>query len=157
MQCDKHVWAGAGECPSCVDEVKCQLAAGREMMKAAALKHEALVEQYSMKAVRESVKQPTTLPGYEPLAKVLQAAMDQSSRGKGRERHATTGTPFLSQPICEIGRMVGVGYNIGQAMKKGQEAMRLPRDRAQAELLGGIVYLAAAYLLLGEVTDEPQR
>ena len=89
--------------------------------------------------------------GYEPLATVLQAALDQSQSGKGHERHQRGDTPFLRQPICEIGRMVGIGYNVGQAMKKGQEAMRLPRDRAQAELLGGIVYLAAAYLLLGEV------
>ena len=92
----------------------------------------------------------TVQPGYEPLAKVLQAALDQSALGKGRDRHATTGKPFTSQPICEIGRMVGIGYNVGQAMKKGQEAMRLPTERAQAELLGAIVYMASAYLLLGE-------
>lgn len=97
--------------------------------------------------------QATIQPGYEPLAKVLQAALDQSALGKGRDRHATTGKPFLSQPICEIGRMVGIGYNVGQAMKKGQEAMRLPTERAQAELLGAIVYMASAYLLLGESTE----
>jgi len=94
---------------------------------------------------------PTAIqPGYESLATVLQCALDQSQSGKGKERHATGDTPFLQQPICTIGRMTGIGYNVGQAMKKGQEAMRLPRDRAQAELLGAIVYLASAYLLLGE-------
>lgn len=98
----------------------------------------------------EDAYRPTTLPGYEPLADVLQKALDQSQRGKGHERHQRGETPFLRQPICEIGRMTGVGYNIGQAMKKGQEAMRLPTERAQAELLGAIVYLAAAYLLMGE-------
>ena len=92
-------------------------------------------------------------PGYEPLAEVLIKALRQSDSGKGRDRHATAGKPFLSQPICEIGRMVGIGYNVGQAMKKGQEAMRLPTERAQAELLGAIVYMASAYLLLGESTE----
>jgi hypothetical protein len=33
-------------------------------------------------------------------------------------------------------------------MKKAQESTRLPPDRAKAELLGAINYLAAAYLLL---------
>lgn len=87
--------------------------------------------------------------GYEPLAKVLQMALDQSQAGKGKDRHAN-GKPFIKQPIMEIGRMVGPGYNIGQAMKKGQESMRLPHERAQAELLGAINYLASAYLLIDE-------
>lgn len=93
-------------------------------------------------------------PGYESLAGVLQKALDQSQHGKGKERHAND-KPFLQQPIMEIGRMVGTGYNIGQAMKKGQEAMRLPAERAQAELLGAINYLAAAYLLLEEKKQQP--
>ena len=88
-------------------------------------------------------------PGYEPLAGVLQKALDQSQHGKGVERHGN-GLPFLEQPIMNIARMVGTGYQIEQAMKKGQESMRLPRERAQAELIGAINYLAAAYLLLGE-------
>lgn len=88
-------------------------------------------------------------PGYEPLAQVLQLALDQSQAGKGIERHGN-GLPFLEQPIMNIGRMVGTGYQIGQAMKKGQESMRLPKERAQAELLGAINYLAAAYLLIEE-------
>jgi len=88
-------------------------------------------------------------PGYEPLAGVLQHALDQSQTGKGVERHGN-GLPFLQQPIMNIGRMVGTGYQIGQAMKKGQESTRMPKDRAQAELLGAINYLAAAWLLLEE-------
>ena len=87
--------------------------------------------------------------GYEPLAMVLRAALDQAQHGKGKDRHAN-GKPFDRQPILEIGRMVGQGYPLGQAMKKAQESMRLPPDRAKAELLGAINYLAAAYLLLDE-------
>ena len=87
--------------------------------------------------------------GYDPLRHVLQLAFDQAAKGKGKERHATD-KPFLEQPIMEIARMVGPGYQLGQAMKKTQEASRLPNDRARAELLGAINYLAAAYLLLEE-------
>jgi len=62
----------------------------------------------------------------------------------------TPETPFDRQPICEIARMVGPGYCLGQAMKKAQESARLPRDRAEAELLGAINYLAAAVIVLRE-------
>jgi hypothetical protein len=123
MSCEKHGHMGIGICVQCVND---------EMVR------------------RSTATLPTVLPGYEPLARVLQAALDQSQSGKGKDRHATTGKPFTSQPICEIGRMTGIGYNVGQAMKKGQEAMRLPAERAQAELLGAIVYLASAHLLIGE-------
>jgi hypothetical protein len=91
----------------------------------------------------------TVVDGYEPLAMVLRAALDQAQHGKGKDRHAN-GKPFDRQPILEIGRMVGQGYPLGQAMKKAQESMRLPPDRAKAELLGAINYLAAAYLLLDD-------
>lgn len=95
----------------------------------------------------------TTEPGYEPLAAVLQEALDQAQAGKGRERHAVTQgvfRPFERQPILEIGRMTGPGYEIGQAMKKAHEACELPPERAVAELLGAIVYLAAAVMLIRE-------
>ncbi|NBK25973.1 MAG: hypothetical protein EOM68_28650 [Spirochaetia bacterium] len=95
----------------------------------------------------------TVQQGYEPLAKVLQLALDQAQSGKGVERHGN-GKAFVEQPIMEIGRMVGTGYNLGQSMKKAQESMRLPKVRAQAELLGAINYLAAAYLLLEELADH---
>lgn len=93
-------------------------------------------------------------PHYEALAAALQAAYAQSAEGKGKDRHAN-GRPFDEQPIMEIGRMVGPGYQTGQAMKKAQEAMgmvsRGERERARAELLGAIVYLAAAWNLIGEM------
>lgn len=88
--------------------------------------------------------------GYDNLRRVLSLAVDQAATGKGKERHAN-GKPFDRQPLLEIGRMVGLGYPLGQAMKKSQEAMRLPPDRAKAELLGAINYLAAAYLLFEEL------
>lgn len=93
-------------------------------------------------------------PGYHALAAVLQMALDQAQEGKGALRHAN-GQPFLSQPIMEIGRMVGNGYQLGQAMKKAQESTRLPWPAAQRELLGAINYLAAAYLDIGERNGDP--
>ena len=90
---------------------------------------------------------------YAPLRRVLDAAYDQAANGKGKERHANN-KPFTDQPIMEIARMVGPGYQLGQAMKKAQEAggmiQRGQPDRARAELLGAINYLAACVLLIEE-------
>jgi hypothetical protein len=88
---------------------------------------------------------------YKSLEDVLDRALHQAECGKGKERHARGDTPFDRQPICEIGRMVGIGYNLGQAMKKAQEASRLPDpQRMIAELLGAINYLASAVILIEE-------
>ena len=91
---------------------------------------------------------------YWPLRRVLDAAYDQAATGKGKERHAND-KPFTDQPIMEIARMVGPGYQLGQAMKKAQEAggmiQRDQPDRAKAELLGAINYLAACVLLIEEM------
>ena len=87
--------------------------------------------------------------GYEPLFHILQKALFQAQSGKGKERHAQD-KPFIRQPILEIGRMVGHGSTAGQVIKKTQEAMRLPKDRAIAELLGAINYAAATILLIQE-------
>ncbi len=91
---------------------------------------------------------------YAELIRALDAALEQASAGKGKERHAN-GRSLDRQPIMEIGRMVGPGYQIGQAMKKGQEAMgmlsRGDNARARAELLGAINYMAAAWLLIEEM------
>lgn len=90
---------------------------------------------------------------YYPLCRVLNAAYEQAANGKGKERHANN-KPFTDQPIMEIARMVGPGYQLGQAMKKSQEAggmiHRGQPERARAELLGAINYLAACVLLIDE-------
>lgn len=92
--------------------------------------------------------------GYEPLRDALQEAYDQSARGKGVQRHAN-GRDFDRQPIMEIGRMVGPGFQLGQAMKKIQEASgminRAEGGAAIRELLGAIVYAAAAINLVREM------
>ena len=90
--------------------------------------------------------------GYEALAAALDAALVQAAAGKGAERHAD-GQPFERQPLCaELLAQGHPGFAIGQARKKLLESLRLPPERAAAELLGAIVYAAAAWW----VTQQPE-
>ena len=101
----------------------------------------------------EKTNTPTSNAQYESLREVLDAAYAQSAYGKGRERHAND-RPFDKQPVLEMARMVGVGGPVFQAMKKAQEAVGMANrgeiDKAIHELLGTIVYAAAAVVLLKE-------
>lgn len=95
-------------------------------------------------------KWPAPVAGYDILQAALGAAYDQAARGKGKERHAND-LPFGEQPICTLNRMQGTPHGATyQVMKKVQESSRLPVPRARHELLGAIVYAAAAWHLLGE-------
>ena len=87
---------------------------------------------------------------YISLRYVLELAVDQAANGKGKERHAN-GEPFDQQKICKISRAVGVGFALGQALKKAEESVRLDRNAGLREILGAINYLAAAYIVLSEV------
>lgn len=77
-----------------------------------------------------------TIPeGYESLGDVLGAALHQASSGKGKERHGN-GQPFDAQPMQSITGMVGIGFPLGQSIKKSQEALGMIArgDRAAARL-----------------------
>lgn len=89
--------------------------------------------------------------GYDALANVLHRAFEQASAGKGKERHAN-GKPFTEQPMLSINRTLGsIDGMLYQAAKKSAEARGLPTtERAVAELLGAINYLAGAVILLEE-------
>lgn len=88
-----------------------------------------------------------TEPGYEPLAEILQEALDQAQNGKGKRCHAN-GKPFLEQPIITGGRECGQGGLAFQARKKILEALNCADDdRAIADLLGAINYTAAMVIL----------
>ena len=78
---------------------------------------------------------------YTPLANVLGDALKQASEGKGKTRHAS-GESFEEQPIMFIEKHFK-SFQLGQAAKKMIESQRLPKERAIAELLGAINYLAA--------------
>lgn len=100
------------------------------------------------------------VPGYRPLQDALNQAYEQSAAGKGKERHANT-KPFTQQPIMKITREVGTGFPLGQAAKKIQESAgmlnRKQRGAAKQEILGAIVYLAAAVIYLEEQEKNDQR
>lgn len=92
--------------------------------------------------------------GYEPLAFTLQRAFNQAAIGKGKERHAQ-GEPFVDQVMQDMARRFGVGALLGQAFKKSEESQRLPHDRAVAELLGAINYLAGAVIAMERKNEAP--
>jgi hypothetical protein len=89
---------------------------------------------------------------FASLRTVLARAADQAAAGKGIERHSSAGEPFEKQQICQFPRWQGsVDAPVFQACKKAMEAKRLPKDRAVAELLGAINYLAAAVIVREEL------
>lgn len=96
--------------------------------------------------------------GYDALLKVLKEAYDQASIGKGRERHAHGGKPFTDQQILTGQRKYGMGFALGQADKKMEEAFHMPKwSSARRDLLGALVYVSAAILFGDEVNQkEPE-
>jgi hypothetical protein len=89
----------------------------------------------------------------DPLRYVLDLAYRQAMApdGKGMTRHGSD-KPFREQISSVITRLVGIGYPLGQALKKRDEASRLEKEAAIRELLGAINYLAMVVIHL--LTDE---
>ena len=88
--------------------------------------------------------------GYEPLAEILQEALDQAQKGKGAICHAN-GLRFIDQPIMCGGRESGEGGLTFQSRKKILEAQNCTDDaRAIEDMLGAINYVAAQVLLRRE-------
>jgi hypothetical protein len=108
----------------------------------------------------KQVAQPYTLrtapDNYTTLRTILDAAFDHAAIGKGKERHARD-LPFDDQPIMQTTRLVGVGFPLGQAIKKAGEAAgmieREELNAAEAECLGAINYLAGAVAWMREVKE----
>ena len=77
-------------------------------------------------AAKTAGAEPFRQEGYHDLARILSGAFDQSARGKGKERHGSTGVFFEDQVICSIGRMLGsVDFELGQAIKKITESKEI--------------------------------
>lgn len=85
---------------------------------------------------------------YKTLPEVLQAAVEQATKGKG-QRHGGDRTPFLEQPWVRLYKTHGLGFLLGQADKKYHEALGKENQEDQTrEILGAIVYLGMALLVL---------
>lgn len=100
--------------------------------------------------LEQATKIVEEMKGYESLVQVYQDAVIQASKGKGRERHANEGEAYEDQIICEVARRVGLGYPLGQAVKKIYESQRIGGERGVAELLGTLNYVAAAVIVMRE-------
>ena len=94
---------------------------------------------------------------YAALYRVYEDAYEQASEGKGKVRHASEGEAYEDQIICEVARRVGLGYPLGQAVKKIYESQRLGGERGVAELLGALNYVAAAVVVMREGVDEERE
>lgn len=93
--------------------------------------------------------------GYDELLAVLKEAYEQASIGKGRERHAHGGKGFTDQQILTGQRKYGMGFALGQADKKMEEAFHMPNwTSARRDLLGALVYVSAAILYGDEVNQK---
>lgn len=86
-------------------------------------------------------------PDYKQFVSVLAEAYKQTSAGKGRERHGRS-LPWREQPMMtEMRQMQSPIGQLFQARKKLLESIKLAEldpKRAYAEVLGAIVYAAAA-------------
>lgn len=111
------------------------------------------VQEYPENGVRTVV---TSTDEYCSLIRTVLDATKRAANTKGKERHATEGEYFESQPICEITRMLGdIGHGGPrfQAIKKLLEAGRLSKRQALAELQDVICYIAGDILVLEEEID----
>jgi hypothetical protein len=151
VQAHVEPWVDEGPCPSCLDNV-CQCGpdddeapdedtcpdCGEEICNCWLDDVDEGTEEFRSVFVK---------PEYSDLFEVLREALEEAQEGKGAVRHGN-GLPFSDQHVMTITRAVGLGFPLGQAMKKIQESQRMDPDAAKRELLGAINYLAAAILFL---------
>lgn len=88
-------------------------------------------------------------PKFGPFRHQLMRAYKMVAEGKGQERHGA-GRAWNDQPIITISRTVGVGFPLGQALKKIEESTRMGDEPAIRELLGAIGYICAAVQIIEE-------
>ena len=147
-----HVWVDEPSCPTCKDDV-CQCGPDEDECPDCG---EGTCGCAAPDSAWDDVDEGTeefrsvfVKPEYSDLFEVLRDALEEAQEGKGAVRHGN-GLSFTDQPALTITRAVGMGFPLGQAMKKIQESQRMDPDAAKRELLGAINYLAAAVLFLDE-------
>lgn len=114
------------------------------------------LECFTCDAERKNIKNTeiNINSNYKSLYDVFIQAYKQASEGKGKERHANN-EPYEQQKICMLNMQIGSNHGlIYQACKKSIESTRMTPDRAKAEILGAINYLAAAIIVLERLESE---
>lgn len=82
---------------------------------------------------------------YTKLEEILHEAYEYASIGKGEQRHGHGGKAWTDQRHVRIAEAVGLGFPIGQAMKKLEEGFTMTEWAAtRREWLGAITYIASA-------------
>lgn len=90
---------------------------------------------------------------YAELRQILDQAFDFAAKGKGAERHGN-GQPWKNQPHFHINKQVGIGFAIGQAIKKLREGNDMDEThRTRKEWLGAISYIASAIYAMDQGID----
>jgi hypothetical protein len=142
-----HVWVDEPSCPTCKDGV-CQCGPDEDECPDCG---DPICDCWldDVDEGSEEFRSVFVKPEYSDLFEVLRDALEEAQEGKGAVRHGN-GLSFMDQPALTITRAVGLGFPLGQAMKKIQESQRMDTDAAKRELLGAINYLAAAVLFLNE-------
>ena len=145
-----HVWVDEPSCPTCKDGV-CQCGPDEDECPDCG---DPICDCWldDVDEGTEEFRSVFVKPEYSDLFEVLREALEEAQEGKGAVRHGN-GLSFMDQPALTITRAVGLGFPLGQAMKKIQESQRMDTDAAKRELLGAINYLAAAVLFLDENAD----
>jgi hypothetical protein len=90
---------------------------------------------------------------YASLFEQYLGALEHASVTKGKERHAN-GLPFEQQKICRINRNVGIGFGLGQCIKKSEEVKVLPPEMGIKELYGVINYASGVIIVLKEINND---
>ena len=146
-------------CPACTEkrehnkQTKYAIHIGQDPEASTDEEKEPMRQTFRLPEGEEMNKEQELKEQYFTLRYVLNQAFKQASEGKGKDRHAID-APFEEQKSCHIARQVGIGYPIGQAVKKAIESQRLDIDAAQKEILGAIVYLSMAHIILDEQREE---
>ena len=142
-----HDLGYAGGCSACGQDLKVTLenSAGTRWVKTEGEP----MYQKGVRVTNSGIQIPMNPPprvtpkGFNALQIVLDEVMEQASVGKGKERH-DNGQPWVDQPWARITDAVGLGFPLGQAMKKIEESKGMEGDRKTNELLGAMHYVAMA-------------
>lgn len=146
-----------GETYGCLDSAEWSPTIGQpEAANSEVPEHSNVPEWWFIEDGKVKVRVVTQSDNYTTLRTILDAAFNHAATGKGKERHARD-LPFDDQPIMQTTRLVGVGFPLGQAIKKAGEAAgmieRGELSAAEAECLGAINYLAGAVAWMREVKE----